>query len=143
MEYTSPPSVTAGVTTVSATVNNAYKTAIDQIGLTGLYPAQRQGGSATAWNTVGTTNYDAPQNTKIQVGIVRYAGSTVTVTFPEVFSQIPLVFFGTFQNYGGAGAWPILYLNSVSVSNFAFNGIVVIGSGGYGIDVPWFAIGPA
>jgi len=143
MEYTSPPSVTAGVTTVSAAVNNAYKTAIDEIGTTGLYPAQRQGGSETDWSAVGTTNYDAPQNTKMQSGVRAFSGSSTTVTFPEAFSQKPTVLLGAYQNYSGAGSVPVCQISGISITGFTITSVTVYGSGGYSIEIPWIAIGPA
>jgi len=57
----------------------------------------RRGGSATAWNTAGTTNYDLADDTKIQVGTIQWTGSasdngSKVVTFPKAFDYSPIVF---------------------------------------------------
>lgn len=67
----------------------------------------RQGGSATAWNTAGTTNYTltAPTSVVTQVGaITTAAGGTATITFPVAFSQIPLVYLTIIYGYPNLGA---------------------------------------
>ena len=56
----------------------------------------RQGGSATDWNTAGTTNY-TPTKSKIQTGTREFAfagqsGMGFTITFPVEFSAIPQVY---------------------------------------------------
>lgn len=53
---------------------------------------RRQGGSATVWDTSGTTNYDAV-NASMQAGSIEVAsGVSVTVTFPTAFVYDPVVF---------------------------------------------------
>lgn len=57
---------------------------------------RRQGGSATVWNTQGTTTY-TPTAVRMQSGVIRWSGSAalignVTVTFPTAFSYAPQVF---------------------------------------------------
>lgn len=52
----------------------------------------RQGGSATAWNTVGATTYDySGTDVFIQCGANANNASPDTITFPTAFSQTPLV----------------------------------------------------
>jgi len=52
----------------------------------------RQGGSATEWNTVGTTNY-VVHRPLIQCGVIHHiAGNISTVTFPKPFAYKPIVF---------------------------------------------------
>lgn len=53
---------------------------------------KRQGGSATDWNTVGTTTFDTSvSNTTIQCGTVFNNGSPFTITFPVAFTNKPLI----------------------------------------------------
>ena len=141
MEYTSPPSVTAGVTTVSAAVNNAYKTAIDQIGIAGLYHAARQG-AVDDWSVSGANNYSDIANVKLQSGVYSFtSGATRTVTFPEVFTKKPTILVGAYAYTGGAGAYGILLIGSITISAFTLQAIIAVGSGNFSADVPWFAIG--
>jgi hypothetical protein len=66
-------------------------TLTDERLLAAPHVARRQGGSATLWNTAGTTNY-VPAKTIIQCGAVAHtAASTDMVTFPIAFSHIPIV----------------------------------------------------
>ena len=141
MEYTSPPSVTASVTTVSAAVNNAYKTAIDQIGIAALYHAARQGAAAD-WSDGAANNYSDIANVKLQTGVYAFtSGAIRTITFPEVFTEKPTVLVGAYSNYGGAGAYGILLVEGITVSAFTLQAIIAVGSGNFTADVPWFAIG--
>jgi len=74
---------------------------------------KRQGGSATIWETSGTSNY-TPTNIKMQAGVVNI-GSTLTgatnsaiVTFPEAFDYEPLVLVSAISEVTGACyAWVI------------------------------------
>lgn len=52
---------------------------------------RRQGGSATAWATTGTTNY-TPTNSRWQFGRINLpTASAVTVTFPTAFASTPII----------------------------------------------------
>jgi hypothetical protein len=52
----------------------------------------RQGGSATDWNTVGTTTYDySGTNVFVQGGSIFNDASPKTITFPTAFTSKPLV----------------------------------------------------
>jgi len=58
--------------------------------------AKRQGGSATVWNSAGTTTY-TPTATIIQTGCVSmtFAASTgnyTAITYPTAFTQAPTIF---------------------------------------------------
>jgi len=104
----------------------------------------RQGGSATAWATPGSTNY-APSNVRVQVGarsITVTAGTTgtVTITFPTAFSDLPLcvatlnaavvAYDGVTVGIAGNAATTAL----ISVANPTGSDIT--------ITVNWMAIGP-
>ena len=123
-------------------------TAIDAAGLNkieqGIHDAQdaadaalanlsnRQGGSATDWNTAGTTNY-ALTTAKMQCGAASLDAGGV-VTFPVAFSQKPIVFLTTGQ--GDAAYFSILTLSATQFS--------VAQTSGTGAKVVfWIAIGPA
>lgn len=69
---------------------------------------QRQGGAAgdATWRTPGATNVSmVAKSIKVQVGAVATStGADITVTFPEAFTQIPLVVATvTGNNAGSAG----------------------------------------
>lgn len=52
----------------------------------------RQGGSATNWQTSGTTTYDYKgTNTFIQCGTLAITSNPIAVTFPTAFNQVPIV----------------------------------------------------
>lgn len=61
--------------------------------------SSRQGGSSTDYTTAGTTNYTPTTVQKKQMGAIPVtvtsgnANAYVTVTFPEAFTQKPLVLF--------------------------------------------------
>jgi len=93
----------------------------------------RQGGSATAWNSSGTTDYTANSWT-IQAGRIDVATATeVTVTFPTAFDDSPLVVAtcGTTTNT----------FNCV-VSNITLTAVKFKHDGGGTSAVNWIAIGP-
>ena len=106
----------------------------------------RQGGSATNWETQGTTNY-VPTAVKVQSGVIRIPAITtasgslyqgnVTLTFPEAFTYRPILIAvlnmgNTLYNITisctdtGVGTATIYGVSSASVSN---------------VDVSWLAIG--
>jgi hypothetical protein len=69
----------------------------------------RQGGDSTIWDTVGTTNY-LVGNVEIMSGSISVSfdgantSASVTLTFPRVFSQNPLVIANII---GVSGALPV------------------------------------
>lgn len=141
MEYDSPATVTASVTTVSAAVFNSHKTAIDQIGIGALYHAARQG-AVDDWSISGTNNYSDIANVKLQSGVFSFtSGGVRTVTFPEVFTKKPTVLVGAYTYTGGAGAYGILLVAGITISVFTLQAIIAVGSGNFSADVPWIAIG--
>jgi len=50
----------------------------------------REGGSATIWNTAGTTGY-TPAAVRMECGVATTVSGLVTVTFPSAFSYAPIV----------------------------------------------------
>ncbi len=102
----------------------------------------RQGGSATDWSVVGTTNQ--PLTTpRVQIGASSWTGGSATsgskaVTFPVAFSQPPLVLVSyapTGFNANGA-----IYGVTVSASAFTW-GWVDPAIGRTQVDAHWIAIG--
>ncbi len=58
---------------------------------------RRQGGDAANWAVQGTTTY-TPTNVRMQVGSLEMGNSgTWTVTFPQAFSNRPIVTFNTYR----------------------------------------------
>lgn len=116
----------------------------------------RQGGSATAWGSVGATNYftnGIPQingQARIQVGTaaINWPGgsqqsNTTTVTFPEPYSQIPILVCTGFR----LGAIPpdgAPFITALSATQFSVQMWCFTGSPGTGnaSTCNWIAIGP-
>lgn len=104
----------------------------------------RQGGSATTWPTVGTTDYENIP-AKIQVGSVQWTGAAagsgqVDVTFPEAFAAFPIVFAqengqtspSMFFSAGALGADTArIYWHHASLTNLT------------SVNILWLAIGKA
>lgn len=97
---------------------------------------RRQGGSATNWNTPGSTTY-TPTMVRMQAGANATAGSgSVAITFPTAFSYSPLVSLTVVSDQG-----VFLWLSGVSATGFTVNAESPTG-------VPmatvfhWLAIGP-
>ena len=80
----------------------------------------RQGGGASAWNTVGTTNY-VPTLATIQCGaILSSAADDTTVTFPVSYDGTPLVFVSYVPQIGPSE--PLyLIISSTTLANFVFS----------------------
>lgn len=98
------------------------------------FPISRQGGSATAWGTAGTTAY-AETDATIQSGVVEVVtGATgTTLTFPVAFSDVPILILGGIAD---SAAHPVPNYSSLSATN------VVIKHDSAGTrGVPWIAIG--
>ena len=92
----------------------------------------RQGGSATNWQTVGTTNYTLTA-AKSESGSIAVTGgaTSISVTFPVAFSQIPHVFISPGQREA------IPYVSEVTASGFTIS----VGTLAYGYGIAWFAVG--
>jgi len=73
---------------------------------------RRQGGSASAWATPGSTTY-TPAAVRMQAGAIALTAITnpVTVTFPVAFSNTPLPFVSVLDN-----GFPDVILNTTAVS---------------------------
>lgn len=106
---------------------------------------QRQGGSATDWSVIGTTNRDVTLRTLIQVG-ARLSDSIVggttlsgVVTFPTPFSAPPIVFVSITGNSTGENlAFEVTSITAASFSLAIKNNGVTVTAG-----ANWLAIGPA
>lgn len=108
---------------------------------------RRQGGSATDWNTTGAAS-QTPVAVKMQAGSLStgaLSGSTidVTLTFPQAFSAVPLVF--PMIEYSGAGSPPfIATVKAATASNCTINVRTTTGAAfgiGSAFAIFWFAIG--
>ena len=88
-------SVSLGNHVVNQSILNANTIGLDSITAAKLLKGQvakRQGGSATGWGTVGTTNYDVSStDLLIQVGTATGVSTTNTVTFPTAYTYVPFV----------------------------------------------------
>lgn len=93
---------------------------------------RRQGGSATAWATTGTTNYTTGDFT-IQCGAVSNGGSAATtITFPTAFSYTPIVT----ANPSGAITGNPLTITAVSTTQVTLNN-----NNATAINIHWIAMG--
>ena len=108
---------------------------------------RRQGGSATAWNTSGSTNY-TPGGTKIQAGAVSVSFSSsatsnlATVTFPSAFTNVPIALLSTFSNGSSTGRKVLATIESLSTTQLVIRGYIVDGSTtSSSFDIYWLAIG--
>ena len=96
----------------------------------------RQGGSATVWSTVGTTNY-RPAEVIMQVGAVSWDNSIAgAVTFPRAFAYAPLVF--TQHMYVADELDHEVVVLTVTTTGFTWG---AIGAGDI-YTLYWIAIGP-
>ncbi len=102
---------------------------------------KRQGGSANDWSSAGVNNY-TPTVAKIQTGVVNIsvvAGfGTVTVTFPEAFSNKPVVLVS--KIYGSGPSVLDFGIGTVTASSVVIS--FIASSGTATIPVQWIAIGP-
>jgi hypothetical protein len=97
--------------------------------------SNRQGSSATNWNSIGSTNY-VPASARILCGAVNVpGGGTVDVTFPITFGGIPVVFVTAETANNVMTAYP---LSTSQVRISCYSG----GSPSSG-NCFWLAIGPA
>jgi hypothetical protein len=100
----------------------------------------RQGGTTgdNAWNTKGTSNTDtSAKAVRIQVGAAALSteGGTVTITFPEAFNQVPLVFC---QISTAVSANVFVEVRSISTTQFTC--VSILGNGS-NETFSWLAIG--
>lgn len=100
----------------------------------------RQGGTTGdgSWNTVGTNNVDtSTKAVKIQCGTNTTGGTTVTITFPEAFTQAPIVIVTAIQ--ASLGAWVQLdapaTTTQVTISGWTATGSLAA------LNFSWIAIG--
>ena len=108
---------------------------------------RRQGGSSTAWNTSGSTNY-TPGGTKMQAGAVSLTFSSsatsnlATVTFPSAYTNIPIALLSTFSNGSSTGRKVLATIESLSTTQLGIRGYIVDGSTtSSSFDVYWLTIG--
>jgi hypothetical protein len=83
----------------------------------------RQGGSSTSWNTSGTTDReDLSIYPEIQVGSIAGNSSLYgSVTFPDAFSAIPLIFLSAERGIASSGVTFVYYLVDCSTTGFTFS----------------------
>ncbi len=86
----------------------------------------RQGGSATNWDTMGTTNYTSGINVRWQCGMA-YSNTSVTVTFPVAFSAVPMLLV-------------CAYGSTITVMTPSATTVAITTAGA--ATVAWLAIGP-
>lgn len=99
----------------------------------------RQGGSSSSWSTVGATNYDtSAENVKIQVGSVYNNASVKTITFPEAFTQPPIV-LAQVSSVSVNACFVVVV--SVTAINFTTQVYTDAGATNNAQDVRWIAIG--
>jgi hypothetical protein len=100
--------------------------------------SMRQGGSATAWNVKGTTNYDVTRLAQIrQNGATESSGGTpnkVSVTFPHSFTNTPIVHVTVYTNDESGSI-------NATIKNASDTGFDVCVSGTVARTVLWTAEG--
>lgn len=109
---------------------------------------KRQGGNATNWNTPGTDNYTI-SGAKIQTGVVvtetiSGTGGTaaVTVTFPEAFTETPLVFRNLQTVDGWNGAFNNIEVTNITTTQCTIQvGFYGTQTGTFHNNVLWLAVG--
>jgi len=105
--------------------------------------AGRQGGNATNWATVGTTDYSPDSDLLVQAGaqalVLGVGSNTVTPTFPQTFGGTPIVMAlatGASGDYHSITA----KVTAVSTTQTTIQVTSVTYSGN--VKVYWIAIGP-
>lgn len=107
--------------------------------------SQRQGNSATNWNTQGTINY-TPANARILVGAgqISFSGTnsaSMLVTYPTAFAYSPIILLTARAAVVGGQKVDNLYTGNEIASRFyAFANLGGIATGT--LDFFWMAIGP-
>lgn len=105
---------------------------------------RRQGGSSTAWSSVGTTAY-TPGAVRMQAGANSITISTSTynqlsITFPTAFSNIPLILIGLIDN-SISQIWNVAAV-SITSTGFTARATRTATSGSDIVVFNWLAIGP-
>ncbi len=109
--------------------------------LAGIPVKKRQGGNSTNPSSVGTTNYDTSLETwKIQTGVITVTADGMTITFPEAFSQSPIMFGNQF---GNVSANCYVRWNSSTTTTASVTIVNPAGSAITGQQISWMAVGPA
>ena len=118
---------------------------------------RRQGGSATAWNTQGVTDYNlAGVGIREQVGRIRVvipngaASATTVVTYGIAFSNVPLAYLtapSTVIPTAGGNKKAIVTVNAIAAATLTVEAATPDASannsgGNINIDVFWQAVGP-
>ena len=106
---------------------------------------RRQGGSATVWNTQGTTTY-TPTSPKIQVGVISLTFAsvnvqTVIVTFPVAYTNTPIVFLDLPYNILINATDSVVEVYALSASQLTIRVFHPSGNLNGSLDVSWLAIG--
>lgn len=110
----------------------------DKVAGVDIAPIRRQGGDATNWSSVGTTNY-APPTQITQCGAVNTNSGPATVTFPVAFSAPPVVVATV-----AAQTNAFVQVHTVTATQASFRVMLNSGSLPSGIvPITWIAIGPA
>jgi len=100
---------------------------------------KRQGSSATDWSAAGTTSYDVSSSpVKIQVGRVQITADPFTITFPETFTNPPILVGNQMGNISANG---FLRVNSTTASAASVSFINDSGTAITTQYVSWIAIG--
>ena len=130
---------TAAISDEAVSGAKIANTTIPDITLLNGKVKHRQGGSPSNWTTVGATNYNtSAENVKIQVGSVYNNASPKTITFPEAFTQPPIVLAQVASV--NVNACFVVAL-SATATNFACQVYTNAGAANNAQDVRWIAIG--
>jgi len=107
---------------------------------------KRQGGDASDWWSYGTDNY-TPSGSKIQVGVTRFTISSgvtdnSTITFPEAFTNKPIVFVGDGLKLisGSVGSECRIWIGTPATDTVVIQ-LTFAGAVTATIDVGWMAVG--
>lgn len=97
---------------------------------------RRQGGSASNWQTPGSTTY-TPTLGDMQVGVASVtSGGSAAVTYPVPFAQRPVIFL----SWNTSSGWFEAHWSDDSVSGFTIRLSALDGGSGT-LPVNWLAIG--
>lgn len=107
---------------------------------------RRQGGSASAWGTPGTTNY-IPTKTIVQAGAIQWTGGSaasgnLTVTFPEEFGDTPIVIATCNTAMLSADVAVALSATKSSATGTTIYWASTDGTSFASLDFSWIAYGP-
>lgn len=105
---------------------------------------RRQGGSASDWSVQGTTA-QTPTTVRMQGGVVRVTITSspvgsITVTFPQAFSNKPLAFVSIVEAVSTTFIATVTAVTAttMTIQVLHYEGTTVSGT----VDVNWLAIGP-